>query len=91
MKSCLRKFRFGENGYVSTREVKIPIIMLTQMGTELKKDVIASLIGKEEELFLCRLIKLVYWKETVFYEENKLEFTFQSKRVKWRFQKGDIN
>ena len=56
-------------------EVTIPIIMMTQQGTELKRDISVSVIEKKEAMFLGGLRTLKQWKGAVFHEENKLKFT----------------
>ena len=46
----MRRFRFGENMYLSNREVKFQIV--TKMGNinYIKREVVANVIDKDEEL-----------------------------------------
>ena len=52
-KNCVRRFRFGENVYLSTKEVRFPIIVKIEDRDYIKRDVVANIVKKEEELFLC--------------------------------------
>ena len=77
----MRGFRFGENVYLSTKEVKFPIVVKVEDGDYIKREVVANIVDKEEELFLCGRKTLQEWKAAVFFEENRLEFTEKKKRV----------
>ena len=66
-KSCLKRFRIGENVYTSTRKITIPIMIKTLRGNNFKREVTANVIHKEEELFLSGVKTLVDWKAAVFF------------------------
>ena len=61
------------------------------MGTNLKRDITASMIVYEEEFCLCRLKTLKQWKVAVFYNEIESEFTQTFKRVLMEVSKWDID
>ena len=67
---------------MSIKEVKFPFIIKVDNGDYIKREIIANVIEKEEDLFLCRLKNLKKLKAVVFFEESELEFTAKNKRVK---------
>ena len=73
-KNCVRRFRMGKNVYMSTREVRFPIVIRMENDDYIKREVTANIIEKEEELFLCGRQILTDWKIAVFFEKNRLAF-----------------
>ena len=71
-RNCVRRVRFGENVYLSTKEVKFPLIVKVEDGDYIKREVVANIVEKEEELFLCGRTTLQEWKAAVFFDENRL-------------------
>ena len=47
----MRRFRFGDNVYLSMKEFKFTIVVKVPDGDCLKREVIANMIGKENEIF----------------------------------------
>ena len=66
-KNCVRRFRMGKNVYVSTKEVRFPIVVKVEGDDYIKREVTANIIEKEEELFLCGRQTLTEWKIAVFF------------------------
>ena len=52
-RNCVRKFRFGKNVNLSTKEVKFPIVVKVEDGDYIRREVVANIVDKNEELFLC--------------------------------------
>ena len=50
-KNCGRRFRFGENIYISMKEVKFPIVVKVEDGDFVKREVTTKFLEKKEELF----------------------------------------
>ena len=49
----MRRFRFGKNLYLSTKEIKFPIKIKIEDGDYIKREVTANVVDKEQELFWC--------------------------------------
>ena len=87
-RSFNRRFKFGKKVYLSTKELMMPIFIKTGDKDYIKMIVVASVIAREEDLFLCGLKTLQGWRVEVFYERNELEFTEIEKRVLMEMSKG---
>ena len=78
---CKRKFRMGENIYLSNREITLPVRIKTDNGNFMIKMVKVSVVDGEDELFLCGLKTLMEWKAAVYYKKCELKFDDSQKRV----------
>ena len=87
-KECNRKFKMGENIYLSNREIMLPVRMKTENDDYIRKMVIASIVNREDELFLCGLKALIEWKAAVFYEKSEMMFDEIKKRVYMQISAG---
>ena len=58
-KECNRRFKMGENIYLSDKEIMLPVRMKTDNDDFIMKMVTVSLIDREDELFLCGLKTLM--------------------------------
>ena len=70
-RSC-KSIKFGEKVHSSRRETVMPIVLKTREKNYIKKMIMASVIHRDEALFLCSLNTLQGWRATVFYD--KVEF-----------------
>ena len=78
---CKRKFRMGENVYLSNREITLPVRMKTENDDYIRRIITVSIVDREDELFLCGLKTLIEWKAAVFYERSEMMFDETKKRV----------
>ena len=78
---CKRKFRMGENVYLSNREIMLPVRMTTENDDYIRRIITVSIVDREDELFLCGLKTLIEWKAAVFYERSEMMFDETKKRV----------
>ena len=78
---CKRKFRMGENIYLSNREIMLPVRMKTEKDDYIRRMITVSIVDREDELFLCGLKTLIEWKAAVFYEKSEMMFDETKKRV----------
>ena len=69
-----RKFKMGENIYLSNREIMLPVRMRADKDDFIMKMVTVSIVDREDELFLCGLMTLIEWKAAVYYEKYELKF-----------------
>ena len=67
---CKRKFKMGENIYLSNREITLPVRMKTEKDDYIRRMITVSIVDREDELFLCGLKTLIEWKAAVFYEKS---------------------
>ena len=58
-KECNRKFKMGENVYLSNREIMLPVRMKTENDDYIRKMITVSIVDREDELFLCGLKTLI--------------------------------
>ena len=86
-KECKRKFRMGENIYLSKQEITLPVRMKTEKEY-IRKMITVSIINREDDLFLCGLKTLIEWKAAVFYGKNEMMFDDTKKRVVMNISKG---
>ena len=87
-KECNRKFKMGENIYLSNREITLPVRMRTDNDDFMMKMVTVSVVYREDELFLCGLKTLMEWKAAVYYEKCELKFDDSQKRVNIQISGG---
>ena len=66
---CKRKFKMGENIYLSNREIMLPVRMKTENDDYIRRMITVSIVDREDELFLCGLKTLIEWKAAVFYDK----------------------
>merc|ERR1712002_169246 len=50
---CKRKFRMGENVYLSNKEITLPVRMKTESDDYIRRMITVSIVDREDELFLC--------------------------------------
>ena len=51
-RNCVRRFRFGENRYLSMKEGKLSVVVKMEDADYMKREVVVDVVGKEE-LLLC--------------------------------------
>merc|ERR1712105_210462 len=68
-------------GYISTEKVTFPVVMKTDDNDYIKRDVTANVIESNEVNFLCGEETLVDWRTVLDFEDGKLGFKEQKKRV----------
>ena len=73
-KGCNRKFKMGENVYLSNREIALPVTMKTDRDDYIRKMITVSIVDRKNELMLCGLKTLIEWKAAVFYEKSEIMF-----------------
>ena len=66
-KECNRRFKMGENIYLSNNEITLPVRMKTDNDDFIMKMVTVSVVDREDELFLCGLKTLMDWKAVIHY------------------------
>ena len=71
----------GKTVYLSEEEVTFPIIMKTDRGDFVKREIVASVIDSEEVNFLCGKETIKKWKTKVDFEEYKQEFKAKDNNV----------
>merc|ERR1712030_3592 len=79
--SSNRRFRLGKTPYMSTEKVTFPVVMKTDDNDFIKRDVTANVIKSNEVNFLCGEETLVDWRMVLDFEDRKLGFKEQKKRV----------
>ena len=87
-KVCNRKFKMGENVYMSKREIALPVRMKTDGDDYVRKMITVSIVDREDELFLCGLKTLIEWKAVVFYRKSEMMFDETKKRVNMQILEG---
>ena len=80
-KECNRRFKMGENIYLSDKEITLPVRMKTDNDDFIMKMVTVSVVDREDELFLCGLKTLMEWKAAVYYEKCGPKNDDSQKRV----------
>ena len=80
-KKCARRFRMGKTVYLIEEDVTFPVVMKTDKGDFVKREVVASVIDSEEVNFLCGKETIKEWKTKVDFEDDKMEFKDQEKNV----------
>ena len=71
-KSCYRRFRMGETTYVSEIEMEFPVILKTDRGDFVKREMTAYVIDADGVNFFLGKETLKEWKVNMDYEENKI-------------------
>ena len=66
----LRRFRFGENVFLSTKEVQLPIVIEVENDDYIKRAVTTNFVYDEKELFLCEQKTLTEWNIVLFFEDS---------------------
>ena len=69
-KECNRRFKMGENIYLSDKEIMLPVRMKTDNDDFIMKMVTVGVIDREDELFLCGLKILMDWKVALHFEKR---------------------
>ena len=87
-KECNRRFKMGENIYLSYKEIMLPVRMKTDNDDFIMKMVTVSVVDREDELFLCGLKTLMEWKAAVYYKKCELKFDDSQKRVNIKISGG---
>ena len=52
-KVCNRKFKMGENVYMSNREITLPVRMKTDSDDYIRRTIRVRIVDRKDELFLC--------------------------------------
>ena len=73
-KSCYRRFKMGETTYVSEVEIMFPIVLKTDSGDYLKRELTAYIIDADGVNFLLGRETIKDWKLRIDHDEDKLEF-----------------
>ena len=71
----------GKTPYISTEKVTFPVVIKTDDNDFMKRSVTANVIQSNEVNFLCGEETLVDWRTVLDFEERKLGFKEQKKRV----------
>jgi len=79
--SSNRRFRLGKTPYISTEKVTFPVVIKTDDNDFMKRIVTANVINSNEVNFLCGEETLVDWRTVLDFEERKLGFKEQQKKV----------
>ena len=66
-KSCYRRFKMGETTYVIEIEMEFPIIMKTDIGDYIKRELTAYVISADRLNFLLGKETLKNWKVSMDY------------------------
>ena len=80
-KSCCRRFRMGETTYLSEVEIRFPIVLKTDNGDYMKREVTAYIIDADRVNFLLGRETIKEWRLRIDHEEDKLEFKEKDKKV----------
>ena len=76
-----RRFKMGENIYLSNKEITLPVRMKTDDHDFIMMMVTESVVDKEDKLFLCGLKTLMDWNAAIHYNKCELKFDDSQKRV----------
>ena len=87
-KSCCRRFRMGEMTYLSEVEIRFPIVLKTDNGDYMKRELTAYIIDADRVNFLLGRETIKEWKLRIDHEEDKFEFKEKDKKVKLNKSKG---
>ena len=87
-KSCCRHFRMGETTYLSEVEIRFPVVLKTDNGDYMKREVTAYIIDAYRVNFLLGRETMKERKLRIDREEDKLEFKDKDKKVKLIESKG---
>merc|ERR1712030_173649 len=79
--SSNQRFRLGKTPYLSTEKVTFPVVIKTDDNDFMKRSVTANVIQSNEVNFLCGEATLVDWRTVLDFEDRKLGFKEQKKRV----------
>ena len=58
---CKRKFRMGENIYLSNREIMLPVRMKTEKDEYIRRMITVSIVDREDGFILFGLKTLIEW------------------------------
>ena len=78
----------GETTYVSEVEITFPIVLKTDSGDYIKRELTAYIIDADRVNFLLGRETIKEWKLRIDHEEDKLEFNKKDKKVKLIESKG---
>ena len=87
-KSCYRHFRLGETTYLSEVEITFPIVLKTDSGDYVRRELTAYIIDAEMVNFLLGRETIKDWRISLDFEEDKLEFKGKEKNVNLIESKG---
>ena len=87
-KSCYTCFRMGETTYLSEVEIRFPIVLKTDSGDYMKRELTACIIDAARVNLLLERETIKECKLMIDHEENKLEFNKKDKKVKLIESKG---
>ena len=87
-KSCCRRFRMGETTYLSEVEIRFPIVLKTDNGDYMKREVTAYIIDADRGNFLLGRETIKEGKLRIDHEEDKLELKEKGKKVELIESKG---
>ena len=73
-KSWCRRFRIGERTYLSEVEVRFSIVLKTDSGDYIKREVEAYMIDADRVNFLLGRETIKEWRLRIDHDEDKLEF-----------------
>ena len=71
-KSCYRHFKKGETTYLSKVEKRFPIVLKTDSGDYIERDLRAYIIDADRMNFLLERETINNWKLRIGHEEDKL-------------------
>ena len=86
-KGCCR-FRMGVITYLNEVEIRFPIVLKTDNGDYMKREVTAYIIDADRVNFLLGRETIKEWKLRIDHEEDKLEFKEKGKKVELIESKG---
>ena len=78
----------GETTYLSEIEIRFPIVLKTDNGDYMKREVTAYIIDADRVNFLLGRETIKEWKLRIDHEEDKLEFKEKGKKVELIESKG---
>ena len=87
-KSCYRCFRLEETTYLSEVEISFPIVLKTDSGDYVRRELTAYIIDAEMVNFLLGRETIKDWRISLDFEEDKLEFKGKEKNVNLIESKG---
>ena len=87
-KSCYTCFRMGETTYLSEVEIRFPIVLKTDSGDYMKRELTGCIIDADRVNLLLERETIKECKLMIDHEEDKLEFNKKDKKVKLIESKG---
>lgn len=81
-KSCCRSFLMGETTYLSEVEIRLPVVLKTDNGDYMEREVTVYIIDVNRVNFLLGRETIKELKLRIDHEDDKLEFKEKDKKVK---------